>query len=111
MPEIIAEARYVVDPESDSAELAVAVADGWQGFGLAKALLRRLARHAAAGVRSLTGDTLASNARILHLARTSGFSIMPVRGDAGLLRLSRNVASQFPLAPAGRSTLAVAEKL
>jgi hypothetical protein len=38
---------------------------------------------AAAGVRRLTDDTLASNARILHFARTSGFSIMPVRGAPG----------------------------
>jgi acetyltransferase len=51
---IIAEARYAVDPEESSAELAVAVADDWQGLGLAVALFRRLAQHAAAaGLRRL----------------------------------------------------------
>ena len=100
MPIVIAEARYAVDPCSDSAELAVAVADEWQGLGLAKALLRRLIGHAAAaGVRCLHGETLASNACIMHLASTAGFSIMPVPGVAGVLQFSRNIASQSPLAP------------
>ena len=94
-PIIIAEARYAVDSGSDSAELAVAVADEWQGLGLAKALLRRLIGHAAAvGLRRLNGETLASNARIVHLAWTAGFSIMPVPGVAGVLQLSRNIAWQ-----------------
>ena len=94
MPIIIAEARYAVDPCSASAELAVAVADEWQGLGLAKALLRRLIGHAAAvGVRRLTGETLASNACIVHLAWTAGFSIMPVPGVAGQLQVSLNIAS------------------
>jgi len=102
-PIIIAEARYAVDPEESSAELAVAIADDWQGQGLAKALLRRLFEHAAAaGLRCLAGETRASNAPVLHLAREAGFSIMPVPGVAGLLRLSRNIAAQFPLAAAGR---------
>ena len=100
MPSIIAEARYAVDPCSDSAELAVAAADEWRGLGLAKALLGRLIGHAAAvGLRRLHGETLASNACIIHLARTAGFSIMPVPGVAGVLQLSRNIASQSPLTP------------
>jgi acetyltransferase len=100
MPIIIAEARYAVDPSSDSAELAVAVADEWQGVGLAKALLRRLIGHAAElGLRRLHGETLASNACIMHLAWTAGFSIRPVPGVAGVLQLSRNIAWESPLAP------------
>lgn len=107
-PIIIAEARYAVDPCSDSAELAVAITDDWQGLGLAKALLRRLIGHAAvAGVRRLTGETLASNACIVHLASTAGFSIMPVPGVAGVLQLSRNIASQSPLAPGQVASAAV----
>jgi acetyltransferase len=100
MPVIIAEARYAVEPCSDSAELAVAVADEWQGRGLAKALLRRLIGHAAAvGLRRMHAETLASNACIVHLAWMAGFSIMPMQGVAGVLQLSRNIASQSQLAP------------
>jgi len=93
MPILIAEARYAVCPDGNSAELAVAVADEWHGLGLAKALLRPLIGHAAAaGLRRLHGETLATNACILHLAWTAGFSITPVPGVAGLLQLSRNIA-------------------
>jgi GNAT superfamily N-acetyltransferase len=99
MPIIIAEARYAVEAGSDSAELAVAVADEWQGLGLAKALLRHLIGHAAElGLRRLHGETLASNACIMHLAWRAGFSIRPVPGVAGVLQLARNIASESPLA-------------
>jgi acetyltransferase len=97
IPIIIAEARYAVDPCSDSAELAVAVDDEWQGLGLAKALLRRLIGYAAGvGLRCVHGETLASNACIMHLAWAAGFSIVP--GVAGVLQLSRNIALHSPLA-------------
>ena len=94
MPILVAEARYAFDADRDSAELAVAVADEWQGLGLAKALLRRLIGHAAAaGFRRLHGETLASNACIVHLAWTAGFSIIPAPGIAGQLQISRNIPS------------------
>ena len=89
---LIAEARYVISPQGDSAELAVAVADDWQGLGLAKALLSRLwARAAAAGVKRLTGEALASNDRLLDLARKAGFSIRPVPGSANLVALEKSL--------------------
>ena len=84
MPIIIAEARYAVDPENESAELAVVVADDWQGLGLAKALLKRLAGHAAAaGLRRLTGETRASNARIVQLAQRAGSRSCQCPGSPG----------------------------
>ena len=97
VPVIIAEARYACDPESGSAEFAVAVADDWQGLGLAKALFRRLIGHAAsAGFTRLTSETRASNAPVLHLAREAEFSIRPVPGASGVLRLTRNIAPHSP---------------
>jgi acetyltransferase len=93
VPVIIAEARYACDPESGSVELAVAVADNWQGLGLAKALFRRLIGHAAsAGFTRLTAETRASNVPVLHLAREAEFSIRPLSGASGVLRLTRNIA-------------------
>jgi acetyltransferase len=110
VPVIVAEARYAVDSESDSAELAVAVADELQGLGFGKALLRRLVDHAyAAGVQRLTGETSVSNHCILHLARKAGFSLMPALGAPGLMRLSRTIAPQPPLALPDRPTLVAAE--
>ena len=99
VPVIIAEARYAFDPECGSAELAVTVADDWQGLGLAKALCRRLIGHAAsAGFTRLTSETRASNAPVLHLAREAEFSIRPVPGASGVLRLTRNIAPHPQLA-------------
>ncbi len=94
-PVIIAEARYAIGRESDSAELAAAVADEWQGQGLAKVMLGRLIGHAAAtGLRLLTAETRACNGRVLQLARNAGFSIMPVPGAGGVFGLCRNIERQ-----------------
>lgn len=93
VPVIIAEARYAIDRESDSAELAAAVADDWQGQGLAKVMLGRLVGHAAAtGLRRLIGETSASNGRVLQIARQAGFSVVP--GAGGVLGLCRNIGPQ-----------------
>jgi ribosomal protein S18 acetylase RimI-like enzyme len=68
---LVAEARYVVDADAPRrAEFALAVADDWQGLGLGRALLRRLATHAAAeGLDALQGTVLAGNDPMLGLLR------------------------------------------
>ena len=59
---VIAEARYARGPDKTSAEFAVSVADAWQGKGLARLLLGKLAcRAVAVGVTRFRGETLASN--------------------------------------------------
>lgn len=67
-------ARYVrlaEDPEE--AEFAIAIADDWQGRGLGRVLLGELVDAARAnGLRRLSGDILAENARMLALGRTVG---------------------------------------
>lgn len=55
-------------------EFALAVADDWQGVGLARRLLQALMRLAgAAGFNSMEGYILSSNKRMLGLARRLGF--------------------------------------
>ena len=72
---IIATASYIA-LSPDSAEAAFAVADAFQGRGLATALLGRLAAAAAArGFRRFEATTLAENARMLEVFRDSGFEI------------------------------------
>jgi len=66
-------ARYIRLPQAGTAELAVAVADQWQGRGLGSLLLDRIAARArAAGIRWLTVECLASNASIACLLRRLG---------------------------------------
>ena len=91
---MIGEARYVVDAQDAGAcEVAIAVADGWRGTGLARALLRHLvARAACAGLRTMVGHTLAGNAAMIALAARAGFAASVDPGDARLVRLSKDLA-------------------
>ena len=73
---LIAEARYIRGSDSDPAELALVVADGWRRVGLGTLLMRALLRHARhAGVRRLCGDALAENTAIQRLVRSFGAHI------------------------------------
>jgi acetyltransferase len=80
----IAVARYARFPGTDRAEVAVVVADAWQGRGIGSRLLldlRELAHQA--GIRQLQASVLPDNTRMLRLARTLGFSILPAKPDEG----------------------------
>jgi acetyltransferase len=92
---VIAEARYVrttADPAA--AEFAVSVAEDWQGKGLARLLLGKLVcRAAAAGIERIVGETLASNRRMLALARKAGFVATASPEVAGLMLLEKPVRS------------------
>jgi RimJ/RimL family protein N-acetyltransferase len=67
-------ARFVrTDPDSDAAEVAVAVVDRYQGRGVATALLERLAERARAeGVQRFTATALATNAEVIELLSRMG---------------------------------------
>ena len=67
-------ARYVRDSRRpDSAEIAVVVADEWQGRGVGTTLLHRLADRAREeGIRRLTALMLAENDAMAHLLSDLG---------------------------------------
>src|SRR5207302_5615991 len=66
--------RYVVDAATLSADVALVLADAWQGQGLGRRLLATLLEHAqGAGVREAVGVVLAINKAMLRLARSMGF--------------------------------------
>ena len=93
---VIAEARYVRLPGSLDAEFAVSVAEAWQGKKLASLLLGKLAcRAAAAGVQRMVGETLATNAKMISLARKAGFTIAPSLEVRGLMLLEKPMG--YPL--------------
>jgi GNAT superfamily N-acetyltransferase len=85
---IVADARYVLDEGSDAtAEFAIAVADEWQGRGLGRHLLARLANHARQrGLVRLYGDVLHDNRRMIALVREAGGRFVSVAGDARVTR-------------------------
>jgi acetyltransferase len=73
---IIAEARYVLEEDSSSAEFAIAVADEFQRRGLGTQLVKKLLAYASGkGVQRLFGLIQADNQAMLTLARRLGFQI------------------------------------
>lgn len=66
--EVVGTARFDQDASEASAEVAIVVEDAWQGRGLGRHLLRRLARDAVARhITTFTAHTLAENRRALRL--------------------------------------------
>jgi RimJ/RimL family protein N-acetyltransferase len=84
--ERIAVARYVRDgARPDSAEVALAVADQWQGRGVGTELLHRLADRAREeGVSRLTALVLADNEAMKHLLGGLGASRVVDEGQGAV---------------------------
>jgi acetyltransferase len=107
--------RYARTAGDDTAEVAVAevavtIADAWQGCGLGRLLLERVIDAARRnGVRRLTGDVLAANARMLALARTSGFRIEPHPEGATLRRIVKDLDDELTAFVGSPAHLAVTE--
>ena len=69
-------ARYVLHGDNKTCEFALAVADAWQHRGIGRALLLNLMdAAAAAGIETIEGQILSSNAPRLHFMRTLGFAV------------------------------------
>ena len=89
---VIGEARYVRSADASSAEVSLSVAGLWQGKGLGKLMLTKLERHAAAaGVRRLFSETLATNEKVLSLALKAGFAITEITSAQGVIRLEKTL--------------------
>jgi acetyltransferase len=86
--------RYVVDASTSNADVALVLADAWQGQGLGRRLLETLLEHAAsAGIRQAVGVVLATNVAMLRLARSMGFAVNAEPGDATVRRISKQLAT------------------
>lgn len=92
---IVGEARCVTDADDGSAaEFAIAIADDWQGRGLAARLLADLAvRALPQGVRWLYGDVLQDNERMQGLMHKLGFVAGERMPEPGLLRFEAGTDS------------------
>jgi acetyltransferase len=83
-------ARCVADPQGDGCEFAVTVADDWQGSGLAGLLMRVLMDTAKRkGFKTMHGVVLASNRRMLTLARQLGFAVQRDHDEPGTVKVQR----------------------
>jgi len=67
-------ARYVANPDGESCEFALVVADGWQRRGLGRRMMEALIDVARArGLRLMLGHVLGENRGMLELCRRLGF--------------------------------------
>jgi acetyltransferase len=100
---IVGEGRYAVSRDQETAEFGIAVADAFQGMGLAQRLVAALIDAArASGLRWLVGEVLAGNSRMLAFIRRCGFA-ETTRGVApGVVRVERSVDRSPPLPATGR---------
>lgn len=75
-------ARYVILPDGESCEFAIAISDEVQGQGLGTLLMNRLMDVATAkGLKKIQGDVLSNNTKMLALMRRLGFTVRPSRDD------------------------------
>ncbi|MFI5306013.1 MAG: GNAT family N-acetyltransferase [Polyangiales bacterium] len=78
-------ARYVSNPDGESCEFALVVADAWQHKGLGSSLMAALIDVARAkGLSRMEGEVLTENTKMLGLMRELGFSVRPDPHDATL---------------------------
>lgn len=89
-------ARYARAPGSDTAEIAVVVADAWQGNGIGTRLLVGLRDLATeAGIRHIEASVLSENARMVDMAKELGFSLKPMKPMSGsILDLGKDLDSR-----------------
>ncbi|MDD5175568.1 MAG: bifunctional acetate--CoA ligase family protein/GNAT family N-acetyltransferase [Sterolibacterium sp.] len=81
-------ARYAINPDGESCEFAIVVADAWQGKGLARRLMGELVEAAKNhdGLKYMYGEFLAENRRMLRFVTDLGFVLCAHPEDPGLKR-------------------------
>ncbi|HJV93350.1 MAG TPA: GNAT family N-acetyltransferase [Azonexus sp.] len=85
---LLGSARYALSPDGEAVEFALAVADDWQKCGLGRRLMAALIDCARqAGYRTMVGDVLSSNAKMLRLMESFGFSVLPHPEDRSAKRI------------------------
>ena len=90
--EIVAEARYMANPDGKSCEFGILIEDAWHKTGIAGLLMEELIEAARArGFTVMDGLVLASNAAMLHFAHALGFEVEPMSGERTTLRIRRRL--------------------
>ena len=92
--------RAQADPDNDTAEFAVLVRSDRKGHGLGSLLLEKIIRYCRQrGTRCIAGDVLATNTRMLQLAKAHGFHVDSSRDR--VVRISLDLGAGSPRSPAG----------
>lgn len=85
-------ARAIIDETGEDAEFAIIVGREIGGFGLGAYLLKRISAWAVKkGMRTLYGDVMVENQRMLRLARRLGFSFRMHPVEPQIARIWRSL--------------------
>ncbi|TVQ71797.1 MAG: bifunctional acyl-CoA synthetase/GNAT family N-acetyltransferase [Chromatiaceae bacterium] len=88
----VAVARYTANPDQQSCEFALAVADEWQGRGVGSHLMNELMDVARTrGLRTMEGDVLAQNTNMMALMHRLGFSSRNSHEDEGIKLVTKRL--------------------
>lgn len=86
-------ARYVLREDNKTCEFALTVADAWQHRGIGRALMLNLIDGAAAaGIETMVGDILSSNAPMLHFMQSLGFTTESAADGPEVRRVTKRLA-------------------
>ena len=89
---IIGVVRYIGNPDNQSCEFALTVADAWQKRGLGSQLMERLMSIARErGLQVMEGDVLAQNTRMLRLCAALGFHTVRNEDDPEVVVVRRRL--------------------
>ena len=78
--------RYVVNPDGETCEFAIVIADAWQRQGLARIMMNLLIEAARErGLKVMQGVFLANNERMLRFVQSLGFHINRDPEDSSLV--------------------------
>jgi acetyltransferase len=84
--------RYAINPDGQSCEFAVVVADPWRRQGVGGKLMNHLMDAARArGLRTMEGEVLVQNKNMLKFVAALGFSIEDNPEDPGIKKVAKRL--------------------
>ena len=84
--------RFAINPDGESCEFALVIADNMSGKGLGQKLMTALMDAARSkGLKVMMGEILNDNDRMLKLASRLGFSVTNSPEDSGIKLVSKNL--------------------
>jgi acetyltransferase len=83
-------ARFAINPDGDSCEFALVVADKMQGKGLGQKLMVSLMEAARGkGLNTIEGEVLSNNHNMLKLMTRLGFATKTSEEDKSIIKVSK----------------------
>ena len=89
---ILGVARYISNPDKQSCEFALTVADAWQQKGIGRLLMQRLMTVARdRGIEIMQGEVLSANSKMLRLCEKLGFRAAHNRDETDIVEVRRHL--------------------